>query len=292
MPIDQKRCALSLSTLLLTVAFVGKIAIAHPPVALVMDHQGTVFYSDLHHVWMIAPDGAKTIAVRNVHTHELWLGPDGSLYGEDVTNVGEQWYHRVWRRHPDGALTDVIPRRAGHPVDHADYAFAHDQSGRSYVLRRAEGRIDIRREGAVVRSVPLDLRRGTPGWLIADSTGVVHVTVGPDLLRLEPSDDALTVVARDLVERTEAFDFVHDRHALMGLWTDREGAVFVAVFAGQMVKRITPAGTVSVVARTKGSWSPSGGLVAPDGALWLLEFSTSNEARVRRIGPDGGEQIF
>lgn len=54
--------------------------LAHPPVALVMDRGGNVFYSDLERVWMIAPDGRKSVAVPGVHTHELGLDAEGNLF--------------------------------------------------------------------------------------------------------------------------------------------------------------------------------------------------------------------
>lgn len=31
-----------------------------------------------------AHPSVSLVAVSHVHTHELWLGPDGSLYGDDV----------------------------------------------------------------------------------------------------------------------------------------------------------------------------------------------------------------
>ena len=78
----------------------------------------------------------------------------------------------------------------------------------------------------------------------------------------------------------------------MGLWSDVEGAVYVSVFSGQVVKRIEPDGTVSIAARSTGEWSPVSGLVAPDGALWIQEFSTSNDTRIRRLAADGTETLF
>ena len=249
-----------------------------------MDADGIIYYSDLNQVWMVLPDGSQQIAVSNVHSHELWLGPDGSVYGEDVQNEGEHYRHRVWHRHPDGSITNALPWREGHPVEYDDFSLARDGSGRSYVLRRAEGRIDVLdQDHNLLRSVALDLSRGIPGWLTVNEAGRVHLTVGPDVLRLDPEDDAPTVIARDLIERTEAFDFVQDRHALMGLWTDRQGNVYVSIYAGQHVKRIAPDGTVTVAVRSSGIWSPAGGLITSNGELWLLEFSSNNEARVRRI---------
>lgn len=282
-----------LSALLLTLFWAIAPSIqAHPSVALVMDSRGAIYYSDLTHVWMLQPDGTKRIAVHDVHTHELWLGPDDSLYGEDVSNLGEQYRHRLWRLHPNGTLTDVLPWRKGHPVDFYDYSFARDSQGRSYVLRRNPNRIDILNAGQRVPSLALDALPGLPGWLIVNGAGVTHFTMGPSLWRWHPPAPQATRVADNLIERTDAFDFVHDRHALMGLWSDTEGAVYVAVFAGQVVKRIDTDGTVTVVARSEGAWSPAGGLMGPDGALWLLEWSSSNQVRIRRINPDGSECIF
>lgn len=47
--------------------------VAHPPVGIVMDRSGVVYYSDLERVWKIEPDGRKTVAVPDAHTHELDL---------------------------------------------------------------------------------------------------------------------------------------------------------------------------------------------------------------------------
>jgi hypothetical protein len=49
-----------------------------------MDSRGNFFYTDLSHVWKIAPSGAKSIALRGVHTHELYLDREDNLYGEHL----------------------------------------------------------------------------------------------------------------------------------------------------------------------------------------------------------------
>ena len=53
-------------------------------------------------------------------------------------------------------------------------------------------------------------------------------------------------------------------------------------FKDKVVKRVTPAGAVSIVTRSKLTWDLSGGGFAPNGELWVLEFRLY-EARVRRI---------
>jgi len=51
-------------------------------------------------------------------------------------------------------------------------------------------------------------------------------------------------------------------------------------------------GRLATVARTPAPWGPSGVMVAPNGDLWILEYSTTNEARVRRIARSGRVTVF
>ena len=266
---------------------------AHPSAVLVLDSRGNVYFSDLTNVWVLRPDGSIEIAVPRVHTHELWLGPADTLYGEDVTNVGEEYRHRVWKLAPDGELSDEIPWRDGFPDDFHDYGFHGDSAGLTYVLRRSERVVDVLDQaGVLVRTISLAGLKGLVHWLTVSPGGRMHVAVGADLLTVAPGGTEAELVAAGLVERTDEFNWVHDRHALMGMWPDSAGNVYVSVFSGQVLKRVSPSGQVSVVTRTQGDWSPVGGMVSDDGAVWILEWSGSNEVRVRRLQPDGTERVF
>ena len=284
---------LSAALLFGTVLTTASLVIAHPPSVLVMDSWGNVYFSDLANVWILRPDGTTEIAVPRVHTHELWLGPGDTLYGEDVTNVGDDYRHRVWRLAPDGGLSDVIPWRSGFPDDFHDYGFSRDSVGLTYVLRRAERAFEVLDEsGDRVRTISLAGFDGFVHWLTVSPDGRVHIGVGSDLLTVAPGGTEAMLVTSGLVERTEEFDWVHDRHALMGLWPDPAGNVYVSVYSGQVLKRVSPGGRVSVAARSPEDWSPVGGMVSADGAVWILEWSGSNKVRVRRLDPDGAERIF
>ena len=260
---------------------------AHPSISIVVDSQGNIFYSDLTNVWIIYPDGHKEIAVPNVHTHELWLSPEDVLFGEDVTNSGDDYRHRLWSRQPDGSLQDEIPWRAGFPDQFGDYSFARDKQSRSYVLRREKRRIDVRSDTQVEYTIPLEQFPGHIYWLIAQADGVIYVAVGEKLLRIEPNSKEAGIIAQGLIERSKAFDFVQDRHAIMGLWSNNQGEVYVSVFSGQVVKHVAKSGKVTEVLRNEGDWSVSGGTIDRDGSLLLLEFSTANEVRVRRVKTTG-----
>ena len=264
---------------------------AHPPVSIVIDSRGNVFYSDLEQVWMIAPDGSKTIAVQHVHTHELWIGPDDTLYGEDVANVGDSYRHRIWKRTPDGQIENELEWREGHPDDFNDYSFARDASGLMYALVRSEKQIKILRDNEVIQTIALDSHEGFVHWLIVQPDGTIFLTIGKSLIQIKPGTTEGIVLANHLIERTPAFDFLHDRHALMGLWTDTKNNVYVSVFSGQQVKQISPDGIASVPFRQSGKWSITGGAIDSQGRVWLLEFSSDNQVRVRRIGQDE-ETIF
>src|SRR5687767_7064624 len=133
----RSRLAL-LIALALFLALPLRAAEAHPGVGIVRDRQGNVFYTDLVHVWRIAPDGRKSIAVRDVHTHELSIDSAGNLFGEDSDYLGgERWRHRVWRRAPDGRVTDVIPWTDGF---FREYGFVRDRAGAMYWVSCPERR--------------------------------------------------------------------------------------------------------------------------------------------------------
>jgi hypothetical protein len=247
-------------------------ASAHPGWGIVRDSQGNIYYTDLAQVWKVAPDGTRTVAVANVHTHELYLDPADNLYGEHLWYEGEasnRWGHRVWRRAPDGTIRDIVPPTQGFRTA---LSFVRDAAGNMYwndhgVVRRGHAPL-VPRRFADIRS------------MTASAGGDVFLIDGHDLIRIGANGEVRTL-ARDLGESNPALPFVGDHHQLMGLWLDSAGNCYVAVFGNFKVKRIDPAGHVAVVARSTFPWSPSGGLVAPDGRLWLLEYSVTNQARIR-----------
>jgi sugar lactone lactonase YvrE len=78
----------------------------------------------------------------------------------------------------------------------------------------------------------------------------------------------------------------------MGLWTDGARNVYAAVYGTGEVKRVAPDGRVTVVARSTLPWSPTGGMIGPDGSLWILEYSITNAVRMRRIDRSGRVTVF
>ena len=273
----------SMRTLLAAVLLLLAAAVparAHPGVGIVMDRQGNVFYTDLQHVWRIAPSGGRYIAVRDVHTHELAMDAAGNLFGEDSEYLGgDRWRHRVWRRAPDGRVTEVLPWRDGFL---SDYGFVRDRAGGMYWIRCPEERCSIHKRAADgrVSNVAPGVRWGTRiNWMAARLDGSLIVVDGRDLRRIDRGGRPGTL-ARGVGEM------------MMGMWVDARNNVYVAVYGSRSVVRVAPDGRVTTVARSPAPWAPSGVTVAPSGDLWLLEYSTTNEARVRRIRPDGRTTVY
>lgn len=257
---------------------------AHPGVGIVMDAHGNVFYTDLTHVWKIAPDGAKSIAVRSVHTHELHLDAQGNLHGEHLWYEGEasnRWSHYVWRLGPEGTLEKSPPRQGFR----SDASFVRDAAGNMYWFSAGPPAAFVRRSGngATTRlgqgAAYRDVR-----WITAAADGALYFTDDGDLRRLT-HDGTVATLARGLRERASSW--------VGGVRLDSQGRVYVAVWGDRVVKRFDSAThQIEIVARGTGPWAASGGMVAPNGDLWLLETSTSNAVRVRRISSDGAERIY
>lgn len=268
--------------LVVCVLFLGATlpASAHPGVGIVMDPSGNVFYTDLVHVWMIATDGSKSIAVRDVHSHELAIDSAGNLFGEDSEYLGgDRYRHRVWRRSLDGRVSDVIPWRDGF---WREYGFVRGPAGTMYWVQCPERMCVIRkrtsdgRTSTVTPSVPFSQ---PINWFAASPDGSLVVVEGSSLRRIG-RDGRSSMLARGLGSQ------------LMGLWVDARNNVYVAVYGNRKVVRVSPEGRVTTVASTPEPWGPSGVLRAPNGDLWILEYSTTNAVRVRRVAVDGDTTVF
>lgn len=260
------------------------IARAHPGTGIVRDSRGNVYYTDLKQVWRISPSGDRSIAMRNVHTHELYVDSADNVFGEHLWYEGEvtgRWGHRVWRLSPSGEIVDIIPVRNGFRDDHDEFHFDWDAHGSMYWMDRGDETVLRRRDASGGVTVLAENIRSA-GRFTVTANGTVYVVAGSDLLRIG-TDGARTILARRLEERRASELLSGDDHNIMGLWTDARGNVYLAVRGGRMVKMVDPRGQTSIVARSESPWGPTGGLVDPSGDLWLLESSDSNAVRVRRL---------
>lgn len=266
--------------------------LAHPGVGIVRDSRGIVYYTDLTHVWRIDPlTNEKTVAVKNVHTHELYLDARDNLYGEHLWYEGEatnKWGHRVWCLRPDGTRVTIIPSTEGFLTN---YSFVRDQTGTMYWADRSNRTVIKKRQpnGTIINHSTgpfTDVR-----WMASTTQGLLYLIDGPDLKSILP-DGGVKVLARNIRNGRPQNPQISDQHRLMGLSYDQTGHVYVADYGAGNIKKISPTGQVTVAARSTAPWSPSGIHVDKTGNLWLLETSVANQARVRRIYPDGSEKVY
>ena len=251
-------------------------ASAHPPVSVVFDSKGNIYFSDLTQVLRVAPNGAQTVVVPNVHTHELYVDAQDNLYGEHLWYEGDatkKWGHYFWRRSPDGRVDRVVA--AHEPFkNEQDPSFVRDRAGNQYWAQRPNGPI-MKNAAVLARGAFRDIR-----FLTVTPDGTVYFVDTLDLMRVTP-DGHVATVARGLT--TEDLIPPRAHNQIMGLWTDRAGNVYAADVKDNVVKRIAPNGAVSTVAKSRWPWVVSGGGFAANGELWVLE-SRLYDVRVRNVG--------
>ncbi|HVF35399.1 MAG TPA: hypothetical protein VND91_08765, partial [Candidatus Saccharimonadia bacterium] len=107
-------------------------------------------------------------------------------------------------------------------------------------------------------------------YLAAGRDGV-YVVDGEDILRIAPDGQVAKRVAGLGAQ-------------LMGLRVlDADDTLLVAGHADRAVYRVARDGSVEVLARSAPPWAPSAALIARDGTLHVLEWSSQNVARVRHV---------
>ncbi len=208
---------------------------AHPGVGNVQDSRGAVYFTDLKQVWKIAPDGKMSVAVPNVHAHELCLDAQDNLYGDHLAADGGKWTNRVWRMKPDGTLTNIIPSREG--LNLPDYSFVRDRCGSMYWADPAQPIIKKRLPGGnVINYATSDFRMVQR--MTASPDGTLFLMDGANLRRVS-TNGQVTTLRTNLSALSPPPANVAERNYHMGVWTDSSGNVYVAVAMEHLVLRVS-----------------------------------------------------
>jgi hypothetical protein len=255
---------------------------AHPGIGIVKDSKGNIYYTDLERVWKIGTDGKRTIAVPDVHTHELYMDPSDNLYGEHSWYNGERlntWGHYVWCLKNNGALVKIKEPASGFLEN---YSFVRDGSGNMYWAehwkvskikkKSPDGRLTTLAEGKFK-----DIR-----WMHATASGKLFFIDLTDLYEIN-EQGKIRIVVRNLHGSDKITDTTALKHYIFGIWLDKAKNIYLAVTGERVVKRITGDGVVSTVVQSSGGWSPTSGLFDDAGNLWLMETNVENQIRVRKI---------
>lgn len=263
---------------------------AHPGWAVVQDGQGTLFFTDTKQVWAISVEDRISLAVAAVHTHELHVDAQGNLFGEHLWYEGDatgRWRHRVWRRRPDGTVTDIIPAREGFRTDHS---FVQDAQGNMYWADRTTNALRKRHpDGTITTHSAGPFRSVERMTALAD--GTLYLMDAGALRRVSPQG-AVSTVVKQLTGEKAAPSGVGRLNYHMGLWTDAAGRVYIAAAAERSVLRVDAAGTVAIVDRSTAPWAPAGGMVDRQQRLWVLEYDDRNRIRMRRLDRDGRTHVL
>ena len=266
---------------------------AHPGVGIVMDSKGNVFYTDLSHVWKISKNGELSIAVQNVHTHELYIDEDDNLYGEHEWYEGEatdKWGNYVWCLGNDGIFEKTIQDVEGFLDNNT---LVRDNENSTYWAEKTGGHeLLIKQTSRGERIVVTEHSFTDIRWMyfskhdnnlyVVDHLKIKKVTLEGDV----------SVVSDDLKESRILPGGVQDRHYIFGIWSDQKMNLYVAVYGAGKVKKISPDGEITTFFKSNTFWAPTGGLIAPDGTQWIMEFSKRNRTRVRKISRDGTHTIY
>ena len=277
--------------------FIGMIntssVFAHPGTGIVMDSKGNVFYTDLVHVWKISTEGDVSIAVEDVHTHQLYLDSDDNLYGEHVWYNGEArdtWSYYVWCLSSTGELEQTVPPTEEFPVNNT---LVRDLEGSMFYSEKDGDHDLLMKEtlGGVISTHSEHKFRDIRWIQYSEDDNNLYVVDYLGLKRVS-ADGSVTILSENLRESGRAFAGVRDMHYVMGTWTDDRNQAYVAVYGGKKVNRFNSEGDIESVYESPSFWSPCGGLIAPVGSMWVMEFSNRNNTRVKKIAPNGEETVY
>lgn len=271
---------------LLTFAFcfVAAAAFAHPGWGIVRDAQGNTFFTDLKQVWKLAPDGALTVAVPHVHTHELVLDARGNLYGENLSyEPPDKWHNYFWQRSPDGRIATIVPdggvtRGASLLKDSAGNEYSIEQNNhtrtKTLLLKRTP-----RKDVSELAGGAFGMKDGSGNRAQLGSVG--GVAVMPDGTVFLVDGAALRKVMLDGTVSTIAHDLDRPKKLLKGtgglanprsgLRLDAAGNAYIADFDNRRILKIAPGGGRVTAYETPLGWGPTGIWIDGDD-LYVLEY--------------------
>ncbi|OIQ30339.1 MAG: hypothetical protein BM564_02925 [Bacteroidetes bacterium MedPE-SWsnd-G2] len=266
---------------------------AHPGIGIVKDSKNNIYYTDLTHVWKITPNGNRTIAVRNVHTHELYVDEMDNLYGEHEYYKGEDsdsWGNYVWCLTKDGDFQIIIPEVEGFLENNT---LVRDAQGNSYWSKEVGEFQQINIETPNGKKSLLATHKfQNIRWMhFSKATNCIYVVDHLTIIKVTLSGK-VEIIADNLKENSPPFNGVADRHYIFGLTTDSNHNIYAATFGAKEVKKITPNGIITTAYKSENEWSPCGILVDANKTKWIMEFSKSNKTRIVRIDDDGQRKIF
>ncbi|HVK97786.1 MAG TPA: hypothetical protein VM368_08210 [Flavisolibacter sp.] len=266
-------------SLLLAVLF-PFILNAHPPVGIVADSKSNIYYSDLQQVWKIDRFGNKTIVVPHVHTHELAVDKLDRIFGQESIYSGEAtntYQHAVWMYDTKNNKREtIVPVTEGFYIH--DYSFVRDDAGNMYWIKVGA------KDTTLMKTTPSGkstlLARG-------DFKRVQWMHFANDHLYYIQSGNIYSVDVEGVIK-----PFIHNLQGnLFGLWSDKDGNLYVANHTQRIIHKINKEGETQTFYKSPGDWAPTGGTFDHDGNLWVLETNTKHEIRAIKANTYKTKQV-
>ncbi len=273
--------------ILWTLLILSTTSLADPGVGIVMDSKGNVFYTDLSQVWMLKPDGTTSIAVPDVHTHELYMSPQDELYGEHIWFNGEQlntWGHYLWKRTSDGTVTRIRDSTAGF----SNESFVRDIAGNKYAVEKSIPSLFWMMDTSGKKILLGQASLSGIGRLHISLKGSLYFSNKTDVYVI-PAGDTLQLYSKNAGGENLYDSSMNNNHAIMSLWSDSKDNLYIAT--GNVIKQITKKKLINTIYKSTEDWKPSGGLIAPNGDFYVLEYNSKNEVRVNKISAADRKQI-
>ena len=261
-------------------------AAAHPGTGIVVDRLGRVYFVDMvSGVWRVDAHGVLT-HLPGPAFHWMSLDLDGRFAATVLPSGSAGDIVRLGTT-PTLLLASDFPIATGE--DGNLYYPSHD--GRTPIeivrLMPSGQRSTVARLPAMGSSAPLRDLNG----LAAGPDGSLYFTGDASISRLNRSGLVSTIVANATMPGCPS-------PLLRGLSVDAGDTVYVAATGCGRVLKVSPAGDITVVSQSPGTWAPTG--VALSGrTLYVLEFEHAQTddrremlPRIRKITADGRSVII
>ncbi len=251
--------------------------IAHGGVGIVRDPLGNVFYTDLVHVWKIDSKGGKTIAIKDVHTHELWVGADGALFGEHLwyEERSDQWMHYVWRL-KSGEFNKIRSAKTGF---NKDFSFVRDSQGFMYIVNNENKTIERFKEDVPAKREVVAQIEHFVQWLSISEKDEIFFSDGFSIKKILPGNSPVFIV-ENLSDSNKPWSFNKNKHDIMGMTITKNGKLFVTYAENRKIISVDVNGKITIEYEGGWPWTPTGILVDNNNVLWILEYSSFNQVRV------------
>ena len=279
-------------------AVIGGASQAHPPSAIVVTADGSVYFSDLERVWMI--DARRHLrlvrpGVPGRHVHEMAIGPDGAVWGEQqiYDSARQQWPAAIWRLSASHRSTYVVPETRS-PL--LGTGVRRDGRGCTFVVQNRPGGGPLlfsRCPGQAARLLFGDpTHAASYRQVLLSSYG--GTAVGPDgSFYFRHKETVRRRTPRGAIERVASGLSSEN----FGIAVGAAKELYVAEFAARRVIRVGADGRRGIALTSRAPFGPSG-VTFHAGSLYVLEAGAEGRRdhpigyRVRRLSPTGAVETL